>query len=84
MARFKDVDWGVCAAEHDQNQARTWNDVKLAVLMDLRDELKESRDLLRRLVSTFECPNAQAIPTILRSIRRNTAKPRKRRKVTAR
>ena len=45
----------------------------LAVLMDIRDELQT----LNRLLS---CPNFIAIPTILRTIRRNTSDLRKQKK----
>lgn len=50
-----------------------WEYVSIAVLMDIRDELQT----LNRLLG---CPNFTNIPTVLRSIRRNTAKPRKPRK----
>jgi hypothetical protein len=49
-------------------------DAHLAVLMDLRDELQAMR---RRL----DCYETIQIPGILREIRRNTAKPRKRKPV---
>ena len=39
--------------------------MQLAVLMDIRDELK-------RLNAFLHCPNAVAIPKLLRSIQRNT------------
>ena len=49
-------------------------DAQLATLMDIRDELK-------LLNSTLRCPNFLEVPSILRQIRRNTAKPRKPRAV---
>jgi len=49
----------------------TYDGAQLAVLQDIRDELKKLNQLLH-------CPNAVAIPTILRQIQRNTANPRKR------
>lgn len=42
----------------------------LAVLMDLRDELKT-------LNRVFACPNFQQVPRVLRDIRRNTTKKQK-------
>jgi hypothetical protein len=62
--RFKDVNWHLA---NDLGQAR---DAQLAVLMDIRDELKQ-------LNRTFGCFNFLEIPGILRKIRANTAKPRK-------
>jgi hypothetical protein len=44
--------------------------VSVAVLMDIRDELQKLNALLA-------CPNFTSIPTILRTIRRNTAGLRK-------
>lgn len=48
------------------------DDMSLAVLMDIRDELQT----LNRLLA---CPNFVGIPATLRRIDRNTAKPRKKR-----
>lgn len=47
----------------------TWEGVHTALLMDIRDELKQLNGLLG-------CPNFVEIPRTLRAIRRNTAKPR--------
>lgn len=57
--RYKNHQWVV-----------TFADAKLAVLMDIRDELKT----LNRLLA---CPNFLQIPTSLREISAHT-KPRKR------
>lgn len=46
---------------------------QLGVLQDIRDELQT-------LNRTFGCHNAQEIPKILREIRRNTTKRKKRKK----
>ena len=72
MARFKDVNWGVST----KTDGNVWDTAgaQLAVLMDLRDELK-------RLNHIICCPNFIGIPSVLEQIRRNTTKPR-RRKVT--
>lgn len=77
MARHKDGEWGLADPAPTEH-------VAIAVLMDIRDELKRSNQLLTNISSniatmaaTLACPNFIAIPTKLESIRRNTAKPRK-------
>lgn len=45
----------------------SWTYVPIAVLMDIRDELQQLNGLLR-------CNNFLAIPSELRTIRRNTTK----------
>jgi len=45
-------------------------EASLAVLMDIRDELKSLNRLL-------QCPNFSMIPKILRGIRQNTTKKRR-------
>lgn len=65
MARYKDVDWTL-----NEDQIGSWQQVEVAVLMDIRDELKLLNSMLR-------CPNFQQIPAKLDAIRKNTAKPRK-------
>lgn len=67
MARCKDVDWKL----PEPGEGRTWEHVIVAVLMDIRDEVKQ-------LNRVFGCWNFQQIPGSLRSIKRNTAKPRKK------
>jgi ABC-type transporter Mla MlaB component len=67
MARSKDFNWTLPDTHH------TYDSASLAVLMDLRDELKRLNNLLN-------CPNALEIPTILRKIRANTTKKRKKRR----
>lgn len=66
MARHKDANWNL------PDKLTDWKECELAVLMDIRDEMKK----LNRL---FECPNFLAIPATLREIKRNTARPRKKR-----
>ena len=53
----------------------TWEQLQLAVLMDLRDELQK----LNRLLG---CQNFIEIPTILREIRRNTTKKKRKKKLS--
>lgn len=67
--RFKDQDWDL--ADH-QGKIGTWERVAIAVLMDIRDELKLLNALLR-------CDNFLQIPAKLDAIARNTKKrPRKK------
>ncbi|BAQ16071.1 hypothetical protein [Methyloceanibacter caenitepidi] len=64
MARKKNVNW-------DLPDKNSWDAANLALLMDIRDELQKLNALLA-------CRNFTDIPTILRGIRTNTAKPRKK------
>ena len=52
---------------------RTYEAAQLAVLMDIREELAALNRLLR-------CPNFMQIPLKIEAIRRNTAKPRRKKK----
>lgn len=67
--RHKNGNWTIPTTK--AGNPESWDDVRTALLMDIRDELQT----LNRLLA---CPNFIAIPQVLRSIRRNTAKPRKR------
>jgi hypothetical protein len=67
MARHKDANWNL------HEPVSTWDEIKVAVLMDLRDELK-------KLNGTLQCYRFQGIPNTLDRIARNTIKPRKKRK----
>jgi hypothetical protein len=55
---------------NNEGQIGTWEKVQVAVLMDIRSEL-------RRLNSTLQCPNFIDIPRKLDRIARNTAKKKK-------
>jgi hypothetical protein len=66
--RHKNSNWRC----NSPGEAPSFNGAQLAVLMDIRDEIQ-------RLNSLLHCNNFTQIPHILRSIRRNTAKPRKKR-----
>lgn len=57
MARHKDTEWNLPERFPD------WNHAQVALLMDLRDELKQLNQLLHR-------QNFIEIPRILRGIRR--------------
>jgi hypothetical protein len=75
--RRKDSEWNV--VDESGRLYQRYDSAQLAVLMDLRDELKQLNALLN-------CHNFLVIPTILRMIRDNTQpKPRptpKKRKVS--
>ena len=66
MARHKDSYWDFPA------KPTQWDQVQAALLMDLRDELKQ-------LNRVFACPNAQEIPSLLRQIEQNTRRKKRRR-----
>lgn len=61
MTRHKDSDWKLPGP-----QIETWEQVSVAVLMDIRDELKKLNTLLH-------CQNFIEIPRSLKKIRTNTA-----------
>jgi hypothetical protein len=65
VARHKDADWNL------PERLATYDQVEVAVLMDIRDELK-------RLNRTLSCPNFQRIPYKLDAIAGNTRKPKRR------
>lgn len=68
MGRFKDGAWDL--PEGQNGRISTWQAVEIAVLMDIRDELKTLNTLLH-------CSNFTGIPATLRSIRRAIpAKPK--------
>lgn len=66
MARHKNLDWRL-------PDAPEWSQVPIAVLMDIRDELRTLNRLLH-------CPNTIRIPRILDAIALNTRKTRKKKK----
>ena len=51
----------------EKGEAPTWERVAIAILMDIRGELRDIRSLLR-------CHNTLAIPELLRAIKANTTK----------
>lgn len=78
--RYRDRNWPIST---NPNGNVPFEDVKLAVLMDIRDELKTVTHQLRTLNRVFECPNFIAVPSYLRTIMRQTRKPvRRTRKAT--
>ena len=69
--RRKNLQWYVA---DESGVTDTWEQVHAAILMDIRDELQK----LNRLLG---CENFLDIPSLLRMIRANTAKPKKRKPV---
>lgn len=71
--RRKDVDWNI----HDDNgwngawSMQSYQGMHLAVLMDIRDELKKLNVLLH-------CENFISIPRKLKTISRNTAQAKRK------
>jgi hypothetical protein len=65
VARHKDADWNF------PEKVANWEQAGVAVLMDIRAELK-------RINQTLGCPGFQAIPRKLDAIERNTRKPKRR------
>jgi len=65
MARFNNVRWDLIA--NGEGNPTSWDQVQVALLMDIRDELQE-------LNRVFRCHNALAIPDLLRQIKKNTTK----------
>lgn len=72
-SRKKNVNWDV--------SAQTFPAAQLAVLMDIRDELKIANENSMRIVAVLECRNAWAIPHTLTRIEK-LLKPKVPRKPT--
>lgn len=68
--RCKDFNWQV-RNENGVAYAGSYEHAHLAVLMDLRDELKT-------LNRVFACQNFLDVPALLRAIKKNTTKKRRR------
>ena len=64
--RFANYDWDLA---DDKGWIGTWERISIAVLMDIRDELRSLNQLLR-------CKNFLDMPNHLRKIARNTTKKR--------
>lgn len=69
--QFPDMEWDLSTV--DSERIGTWEKVQVAVLMDIRREVRA----LNRLLS---CSNFLGIPRTLRSIERNTKKPPRKKK----
>ena len=68
MARHLNADWSL------PDICQTWEQVQVAVLMDIRRELV-------KLNGVLACPRFLGIPDALDAIRRNTVKRKKKPKV---
>jgi hypothetical protein len=64
---FPNRDWNLA---DEKGNITTWEKVGIAVLLDIRQELRTLNGILK-------CPNFLAIPRKLEAIRRNTVKKRK-------
>ena len=64
MTRYKDIEWDLSGPS-----LTTWEQAALALLMDIRDELKKLNVILY-------CNDFQSIPRWLRNINTNTRKKR--------
>lgn len=71
MHDYSNVTWTI---KRNPDGTISQSDAHLAVMMDIRTELQ-------KLNRVLYCPNFTAIPGILRTIRRNTTKPRRRKKL---
>jgi hypothetical protein len=68
--QFLDIDWDLA---NDKGEMGTWERVSIALLMDIRRELK----ILNRLLA---CPNFLGIPHTLKRIATNTEKKKRARR----
>lgn len=68
MSRWKDMDWNL------PESGNTYESAQLAVLMDIRDELKH-------LNSVLHCTRFRGIPNVLYNIERNTRPKKKKAKL---
>lgn len=71
MSRHKDINWTL--PTNPSGNIESWQYVPIAVMMDIRDELKQ----LNRLIG---CHNTIRIPRILDQIEANTKRPKRKRK----
>lgn len=73
MANSEGMNWRIKADENNPTAAANCNEAQLAVLMDIRRELKCLNDLLH-------CRNFINMPRTLHAIEQNTAKKRAKKK----
>lgn len=70
MARHKDVQWNLPPG----NPTHCWESIHAALLMDLRDELKEANRSLRAIEATLGCHNVVKGMKALHRLDRRVAK----------
>lgn len=75
--RAKNVQWKLPTT--DTGALESWDFVKHALLMDIRDELQGIRGELQRLNVLLHCDNFQHIPRVLKRISANTYNSKKHR-----
>lgn len=68
MARHQNAEWNL------PEKPGTWTEVQVAILMDIRSEL-------RKLNGIIGCTNFTEIPRILRAIQKNTTKRKYKKRV---
>jgi hypothetical protein len=73
--RWKNRNWQVTP---DMFGNWSWDAIHAALLMDIRDELQALNQKIGPMANTITCRNAVDIPNILRGIRRNTTKRRRK------
>lgn len=78
MARHKDTTWNL------PDKPETWEQVIVALLMDIRSELKVLNERTFVVSSAIGCVNFQRIPWTLKAIQANTKKKRKPKTVVKR
>jgi Tfp pilus assembly protein PilO len=67
VARHKDANWDLSGPA-----VKRWEEVNAALLMDLRDELKELNRQMKSINNVLHCPNFTDMPRVLRQVRANT------------
>ena len=83
MARLKDIEWNLHQQDNSDNTFSTYtggiaqDDRIVAVLMDIRDELKETKSQIKQINALLNCPKFTSFPSALKAIQRNTAKKRR-------
>ena len=70
MARHKDANWNL-------SDPIRWDQVPMALLMDIRDELRAVRNALDPL-HRLNCPDFLRIPRTLGAIKTNTTKAKRK------
>lgn len=86
MARHKNSQWNL-PDQYNGLFGLSIDHAQLAVLMDIRDELQainitmgRVRDTTQTTANRLDCWETKEIPRILKKIRANTAKPRKKKR----
>lgn len=76
--RHKNMNWTL--PTNTQGDRLTWDHAKIAVLMDIRDELQYIKEILCPVRDRLNCSETMRIPALLRAIKKNTTKKRRARK----